>query len=174
MTDQKIIQGFLKGGSKEYNQVREWIAAMVRSRLWDNRVTPEDVVADTLIKLLLNLRKKSFRVESSLKTYVQRITLNTLVDGTRRRKRLVPIADENTLSDASTPLTKIEHDEELELMDRALSMLPEACRKLFEMVLQEQVTYVEIARRIGSSEGAIKTRISRCRQKISEIMRQMT
>jgi RNA polymerase sigma-70 factor (ECF subfamily) len=173
LTDQELIQGFLNGRKPEYIRVHGWITAMVRSRLWDNDVAPEDVVADTLLKLLLNLRDESFRLESTLKTYVQRIALYTLVDAGRRKKRVNAVAVENTLFDPSTPHSLLENEEEQQLIDRAMSMLPESCRKMFEMVLQEGVKYREIARRFGSTEGAIKTRLSRCRDKIEEIVRQL-
>jgi RNA polymerase sigma-70 factor (ECF subfamily) len=173
LTDQELIQGFLEGRKPEYIRVHGWITAMVRSRLWDNHVAPEDVVADTLMKLLLNLRDESFRLESTLKTYVQRIALYTLVDAGRRRKRLKPIADGNTLSDPSTPHSLLEDEEEQQLIDRAMSMLPESCRRMFEMALHERMKYREIARRLGSTEGAIKTRLSRCRDRIYEIVRQL-
>ena len=84
--------------------MREWTSSIIRSHLWDNRVTPEDVQSDTVVKLLLNLREESFRLESSLKTYVQRITLYTLVDAIRRQNRLDPIADENALSIPQRPI----------------------------------------------------------------------
>jgi RNA polymerase sigma factor (sigma-70 family) len=174
LTDQELITGFLKGGKAEYHLVLDWITAMVRSHSWDTRVSSEDVVADTLMKLLLNLRDDSFRVESSLKTYVQRIALYTLVDAERRQRRLDPITNENTLADASTPHSRLETEEELRLIDRALSILPEGCRGLFEMILQERVKYREIAARLGSTEGAIKARLSRCREKMRDIVRQMT
>jgi RNA polymerase sigma factor (sigma-70 family) len=174
LTDQELIQGFLEGGRTEYLRVREWIITMVRSHLWNDRVTPDDVVADTILKLLLNLRQESFRLESSLKTYVQRITLYTLVDAGRRQKRLDPIADENALPDASTPHSLMEYDEKQRLIDRAMSILPEGCRKMFELVLQEGTKYREIAKNIGSTEGAIKTRLSRCRDKMTEIMNSLT
>ncbi len=75
--------------------------------------------------------------------------------------------------DAATPLSRMEHDEESALLERVLSMLPDGCKTLFSMVLEEKATCKEIARRQGTTEGAIKTRLSRCRDKAHEILQRI-
>ncbi len=89
VTDKERIRGFLEGSTQEYREILGWITTVVRSRLWEDRVAPDDVIGDTLMKLLLTFREDSFRLESSLKTHVQRITLYTLIDAARRQKRFV-------------------------------------------------------------------------------------
>lgn len=174
MTDTERIKGFLEGSPKEYGEILGWITTVVRSRLWEERVAPDDVIADTLMKLVLAFREDTFRLESSLKTHIQRITLYTLIDAARRQKRFVSMSAQTDPPDASTPFTRMVRKEELALVDRVLSMLPEGCRKLFGMVLDEKITCREIARREGTTEGAIKTRLSRCRDKASDILRRLS
>jgi RNA polymerase sigma-70 factor, ECF subfamily len=174
LTDQELIRGFLDGGKTEHDLVREWISSMVETRLWDGRISPDDVISDTVLKVLLNLRDDSFRLESSLKTYVQRIALYTLVDAGRRERRHDPMAEDTATIESETPHTRLEDAEERELIDRAISILPESCRKLLAMVLLEGMRYKDIAAQLSSSEGAIKTRFSRCRDRLEELIRKMT
>ena len=174
LTDQEIIRGFLAGSKRDYAVVLGWITAVVRSRLWSDRVAGDDVIADTRLKLLMNFRENSFRVESSLKTHVQRITLYTLVDAARRQKRLVPLTDENNQAETSDPLSQLQHDEEIDLLERAMAMLPDGCQDLFYKTLYKKMKCRDVAAREGTTEGAIKTRLSRCRDKLSQIMREIS
>ncbi len=171
MTDQEIIRGFLKGSKREYAEVLGWISAVVHARIWVNRVAPEDAIADTRLKLLLNFRQNTFRLESSLKTYVQRITLYTLVDTIRRQKKYAPLDTEGIPADTTNPHSQLESDEQLALLERAMAILPDTCQALFRMVLQEKIRYKGIASQEGTTEGAIKTRFARCKARLTEIMR---
>lgn len=170
LTDQELIQGFLNGGKKEYNQVVSWITAVIRSKLWSERVAADDVISDTTLKLLVNLREDSFRLDSTLKTYVQRITLYTLVDASRRVKRLDPLNNEAPFAEQSNPHSVMEEDERQRLFQRVVGMLPEKCRQLWVMAFEDGLKSVEIAKKIGSSDGAVRTSLSRCRDHASEIL----
>ena len=176
MTDQELIQGFLKGGKQEYKQVVSWITEVVRSKLWAERVTSDDVIADTTMKLLLNLREDSFRIESSVKTYVQRIALYTLVDASRREKKFNsdPVDDDFAATDTANPHEKLEHDEEAEIFERIVGMMPEKCRHLWEMAFGDKLECKEIGNKLGMSEGAVRTTLSRCKDRASELYKKLT
>jgi RNA polymerase sigma-70 factor (ECF subfamily) len=173
VTDSDRIGGFLAGTQPHYNEILEWITVVVRSRLWNDHVNAEDVIADTLTRLLTALREGEFQSGSSLKTYVQQITLYTLIDATRRQKRFVPLEAGHDPTDHETPYTGLTAKEEAILIERAIALLPEGCRTLFTLVLEDGLSCREIAERIGTSEGAVKTRLSRCRQKAVALMRKM-
>jgi RNA polymerase sigma-70 factor, ECF subfamily len=173
VTDKDRIQGFIAGSKAHYDEIREWITVVVRSRLWNNHVDAEDVVADTLTRLLTALREREFQSGSSLKTYVQQITLYTLIDATRRQKRFVALEAVHDPPDHGTPFTGLAAKEEALLIERAIALLPEGCRTLFTLVLENRLSCRQIAERLGTSEGAVKTRLSRCRQKAVEFMVKM-
>ena len=174
MTDQELIKGFLNGGKREYNQVVGWISDVVRSKLWAERVATEDVIADTTLKLLLNLREDEFRLESSFKTYVQRITLYTLVDAVRRTRNADRIDSDPPDLDGTTPYSLLEEEEQIQLFRRVVGLLPAKCRQLWFMVFHEQLKCREIAARLGTTEGAVKTALSRCKEKARTIYKELT
>lgn len=172
-TDQDRIQGFLAGQQPQFDEIHEWITVVVRSRLWTDHIDADDVIADTLARLLTALRDGEFKADASLKTYVQQITLYTLIDATRRQKRFVVLDSAVDPPDFETPHHELEVKDELARIARAIASLPEGCRTLFTFVLEDRLSCREIARRIGISEGAVKTRLSRCRQKAVTLMRNM-
>ena len=173
MTDSDRIRGFLSGTRPQYDEIVGWITVVVRSHLWEEHVPAEDVIADTVAKLLVALRNGAFRADASLKTYVQQITLYTLVDATRRQRRYVALDATADVCTPGTPLTDLEAREDHARIERALAMLPDNCRELFLLVLEEKLRCREIADRLGTTEGAIKTRLSRCRHKAKELMERM-
>jgi RNA polymerase sigma factor (sigma-70 family) len=171
LTDQELIQGFLTGSKHEYAQISEWIAISVRLNSRDSRIDQDDVIADTRLKLLLNFEKGSFRHNSSLKTYVQRVAYKTLVDAIRRQRRVFPLDENAGPADPSNPHSQLEERELLRLVDRGMDILPDNCQKLLEMVLGTTMSTRDIADRLGVTEGAAKTRLSRCRKELIAIVR---
>jgi RNA polymerase sigma-70 factor (ECF subfamily) len=174
LTDQELIQGFLNGGKQEYKQVVSWVTEVVRSKLWAERVAADDVIADTTMKLLLNLRDECFRLESSLKTYVQRIALYTLVDASRRVKNLEPFDDDEPHAQTSNPHSLMEDDEKQRLFQRVVGLLPEKCRQLWVMAFDNDLRSSEIAKKLGSSEGSVRTSLSRCKDQAAEILKRIS
>lgn len=173
VTDNERIQGFLAGTRPHYDEIVGWITTLVRSRLWEEHVPPEDVIADTVSRLLTVFRDGSFRSDASLKTFVRQVTLYTLIDATRRQRRFVALGSRDDPPDPDTPLSRLTSREEETLIERAIALLPEGCRTLFALVLEERLSCRSIAERMETSEGAIKTRLSRCRQKAAALMRGM-
>ena len=174
MTDQELIQGFLRGGKREYKQIVAWVSDVIRSKLWTDRVAGEDVISDTTMKLLVNLREDTFRLDSSFKTYVQRIALYTLVDASRRVRKLQALDEDSDLRDSSNPHSLAEEKERDELFERVLSMLPAKCRQLWQLAFRDDLKSKEIAARIGCSEGAVRTSFSRCRDQASGILEKIS
>jgi RNA polymerase sigma-70 factor (ECF subfamily) len=176
LTEQEIIEGFISGRKREYNQMTSWITDVVRSKLWTERVAPDDVVADTMEKLLINFRENSFRLESSLKTYVQRITYYTLITALRRERKFSsePVGEDFPLTGTPTPQEGLENREEEEMFERIVAMLPEKCRQLWEMVFIEKLKSKEMGVKLGMTEGAIRTSLSRCKDKAIEIRSRLT
>jgi RNA polymerase sigma-70 factor, ECF subfamily len=173
VTDKDRIQGFIAGSKAPYDEIRQWITIVVRSRLWTNHVDADDVIADTLARLLIALRDDEFKAGSSLKTYVQQITLYTLIDSIRRQKRLVTLEAGIDPPGYETPYDDLEAKDDAARIDRAIALLPEGCRTLFSLVLEDRLSCREIAKRLGIKEGAVKTRLSRCRQKAATLMQKM-
>lgn len=73
------------------------------------------------------------------------------------------------MSDGKTPLDIVESEEEIAIFHRVFSLIDERCRELWYMVFTECLPYKEIARRLETTEEAIKTRVFRCKEEAVEI-----
>jgi len=168
-SDRALVEGFLEGNADCLTQLDVWIGQVLRHpglRLGND---VEDVAQQVRRKLLASFRDGRFQGTASLRTYVWRIAQHAAIDHLRhRRTQLSPLSIDDVAepSDpAMTPEGALLQRERRSLFALVLDRLGEACRELFHLIVFEELSYAEIARRLGTTEGAIKVRALRCREK---------
>ncbi len=109
----------------------------------------------------------SFRGESSHKTWIYRITVNTCLQQIRKGKKELKVPIEhatNAVHDAS------DHEEErAAALMKAIGQLEEVDRLIIMMVLDE-LEYEEIARVMGISENNLRVKIHRIKGRIKTLL----
>ena len=99
----------------------------------------------------------------NLKAWVFRIALNTGRDvrETAWRRRRRPLPEHETLSDgdAPPPETKLERDEQLSRMRRAVRQLRPEEQEVFLLRQNGDMTYEQIGEALGIPTGTVKTRM---------------
>jgi len=99
-----------------------------------------------------------------LKAFAFQTALNLVRDRSRRsytRSQRVSVSiDFVELAGGVDPLEQATHDEYVELVDRALSELPENTRRALVMHRIEGLRYADIARRLGVSVSMVEKHIS--------------
>lgn len=127
-----------------------------------------DLVQETFIKVWQNL--EGFRNQSQLSTWVYRIAVNTCLSYLRveKRKNNDSISSEliENLADEQSP-----KQDQINQLYKSISRLEENERIIITMVLDE-VPYPEIAEIFAISEGNLRVRIHRIKQKITRIYNQ--
>ncbi|MGE0452152.1 MAG: RNA polymerase sigma factor [Vicinamibacteria bacterium] len=180
MSDTVLVSGFLEGRAESHAQVDRWIREVVEHPRLGLAEAAEDVAQETRRRLLLAFRTASYRGEASLRTYVWRVAEHAAIDHLRARRRRPPTSALEDLPEASEPATRPEVEERLgreerrALFARVLAELGEDCRRLFGLIVFDELPYAEIARRLGTTEGAVKLRALRCRERASEILARVT
>lgn len=171
MADQEIVQGFLRGNKRDYRTIVGWMKEVAANHVWLDTITPDDVISAASERLFLNLRSDKFKYESSLKTYVQRMTRYLIIDLVRSYKRAQHLmtAENLRLPETETPHQIYENKEEAFLFSKILAMMGEKCRELWNMILIGKMTYNEIAVRLGMKESAIKAQVGRCKEEAMKI-----
>lgn len=124
-----------------------------------------DLMQETFIKVWQNLDK--FRNQALISTWIYRIAVNTCLSYLRVEKRqakdeLTDKIIENKQEEVS------DKNEQVSLLYKCISELEENERILITMVLDE-VPYPEIAQISGISEGNLRVKIHRIKQKLTEI-----
>ena len=162
-----LIAAFLAGEPGANAEIESWLtraAASFRRRLGPDW---EDALQEVRLESFRLLKAGAYRHEARLKTYLWRVVSHTCIDALRRRARqplLVP--DGEGLDGPSpnpSPLDEVARRESAERLLRVLAATSRECRELWGLILQG-LSYREIARRVGASEGALRVRALRCRK----------
>lgn len=138
-------------------------------RMTGDRADALDATQDTFVAVFR--KAHSFRGQSAFKTWLYRIGINACKDLLRKRGHsAVPEAD---LPDEPNAAVDVEHHSSLRLdLAAALQMLPEDYRTAVVMHDIGGFPYDEIARLTGTNIGTIKSRISRGRKRLAEVLEQ--
>ena len=173
-----LIAGFLRGDRACAEQIDTWIAEVLRHpglRLGDDR---DDVAQQVRRKLLISLRTGTFLGTASLRTYVWRAAQHVAIDHLRARRRRpapAPLDDVAEPADAAlTPERALLQRERRDILLRILERLGDDCRTLLQLIVFDELSYKEIAARLQASEGAIKVRALRCREKAAAEFKSVT
>lgn len=129
--------------------------------------TAADIVQDCLLKLW-SMRQSLDDYnspEALAMTIVHRMALNSI----RSRKVVLEIRDEIMSDSQPSPEQMAIDSESADEVHRLLAMLPDAQQSIITMRHVEGLSNAEIAQITGSTEGAVRTALSRARNKIAEI-----
>lgn len=163
-----LIASFLQGKRDALDEVDGWVrqaASPFRRRLgeqWDDAL--QDVRLE-ITRLLLNQR---FRGESSLKTYLWRVTCNACVDRLRSLRKVqwedIEVVDQRGDGALARSAERTLRGEARDLALRVLAEMSEECRNLWQMIFEGQ-SYQQMSLQLGVAEGALRVRVLRCRRK---------
>jgi len=138
----------------------------------------EDLAQEVFLRIFRNLHR--FRGQSSFYTWLYRITVNVFFDHNKKRKRAdVRLA---RLQSALVDVTNVRHDGDDPFFAcanaltqrefaKAIDALPEAFRTVVAMREVEDLSYEEIAIQTGISIGTVRSRLSRARARLKELLR---
>jgi RNA polymerase sigma-70 factor (ECF subfamily) len=128
----------------------------------------EDVTHDVFLKVYRKLGE--FRGESSLRTWLYRITINHCqnLKQSWSSRNLVATADEAVWNTATapteSPLRALETKELGERIQKALADLPEEYRLLLLLVADEELSYDEVAALTEQTSDAVRGKLHRARK----------
>jgi len=125
----------------------------------------DDLMQETFIKVWQNLDK--FRNQSQISTWIYRIAVNTCLSHLRieKRKATDEINDKIIETKAEETSNK---QEQVDQLYKCIAQLEENERIIITMVLDE-IPYQEIAEISGISEGNLRVKIHRIKNKLTEI-----
>ena len=124
-----------------------------------------DLLQETFLKVWQNLDK--FRNKSLISTWIYRIAVNTCLTYLRTEKRQAKDELTDNIIESHSEETS-EKNEQIALLYKSISKLDENDRLIITMVLDE-VPYPEIAEISGISEGNLRVKIHRIKQKLTEL-----
>jgi RNA polymerase sigma-70 factor, ECF subfamily len=132
----------------------------------------QDAAQDVFLKAYRAL--KGFRPDSTLYTWIVRITVTTCLDYRRKSRREVSRTEpltEDLPSEEPLPEQLYESAEIPRSIQPALQKLPEKLRAAIVLREIEGLSYEEIAEVLHTSPGTVKSRISRAREQLRHLLK---
>lgn len=147
-------------------------------RITGNEEDARDAVQETMIKAWRSIG--SFEGRSAVSTWLYSIAVRCCQD-LLRRKAVRPSSSLDEIheagydppSDEPGPEQALERKERRELIRRALRMLPEDQRTPLVLFAIEGKRYEEVAEITGAALGTVKSRVSRGRLRLMELMAEL-
>jgi RNA polymerase sigma-70 factor (ECF subfamily) len=127
----------------------------------------EDLASDTFVRAWT--ARGTIR-EPTVRSYLLTITKNLYRDAGRRRRDFVPVDDR--IPDASPSVeAQVEHADTLGRVRARLRQVARGDRRALILFVGRGMSYTEIARALGVSVGAVKSRIFRAREALAAAAR---
>ena len=148
------------------------------SRMLASGEDAKDAVQDTFLKVYKSLN--NFRGESKFSTWLYRITNNVCLDYLRKRDRYLQSlnadfgAEDGDAMETDIPSginveAAVEDGEFSGLVRKAVNKLPEQHRIMIILRDMQDLSYTEISKLLGITEGTVKSRINRARKNLRDI-----
>ncbi len=164
----ELSAAFLRGEPAAIAEIKSWLKAVVRRYRGRIQMPTEDALQELLLKTTLLLSRGSFRGEAQLKTFLWRMANNTCLNWMREKRLEEPVEGLTELVDPQpSPLARVLANETKAGLRRLLKDLGPECLKLWRMILAGK-TYREMSRALKVSEGTLRVRVLRCRQKVAQ------
>ncbi len=181
MEEKELILLLKKNDEKAFQLLVDLFSKKVYNTcigMLQNREDAEDVTQDIFIAIHLN--SKEFKEESSLSTWIYRITVNKCLEFIRKKSRKKRFgifksifssdgerAIENH-SDFIHPGIQLENQERAKILFKAIDLLPEQQRTAYILHKMEQVSYNEIADIMQLSLSAVESLLFRGKQNLKK------
>ena len=130
----------------------------------------EDVFQEVFYKVMKNYHK--FQHQSSEKTWLTRITINTCKDLLRTNwiKRVTTFSTwQEPQSHYEAPFD-IEKQEEYQELYQMIQKLPTKYKDVILLFYYKELSYEEISQILGIPEGTVRSRLARARTKLKKMI----
>lgn len=133
--------------------------------------TAEDIFQEVFIKVNKNL--STFQGNSSIKTWIIRITINTCKDYLKSayKRRVVSMRDyQEDAIVSESDYDEVESQDTNHLIKETILSLPSKYKDIVLCVYYQEMTIAEAAEVLGIPEGTAKSRLSRARQRLKDML----
>ena len=134
-----------------------------------------DVTQNVFLRAIKHMGKLTAMEEGQLKAWLYRVAVNLSLDIKRKQKREYPVdelpeRESTALCDMPEPAAITA--EQRRMVREAIERLPDIYREAVMLHYYSNMSCADIAQLTGAAEGTIKSRISRARIRLMELLKE--
>lgn len=181
VNDEELVKRVKSGDIDAFEDIIAKYEKRVFSLIYNvlkNENEIEDVAQEVFVKVYKNIGK--FQGNSSLYTWIYRITTNLCFDYIKKRKEVIYVDEKLQLDDSEVEF-QLPSDEKLqdelyeekelkEKLQKAISKLPDKQQMMIILRDIKGLSYEEISEVLEMKLGTVKSQINRARLKLKEIL----
>ena len=179
MVNEVLLRRAQRGDAAAFEQLMTPLEGLVWRVCWHtmnhHEQDAQDAAQETMLRAWRSIA--TFRGDAQLETWLYRLAVNCCTDALRRKRLRAAQSSEElrengfeAVDPAPQPEQRLLASEEQSDMQRALSLLPDEQRTALLLSAVEGRSYEEIADATGVAVGTVKSRISRARMRLLELM----
>jgi len=177
-TDQLLLKRAQKGDPTAFESIlatHERLIYSICLRMCGNREDAMDIAQETAVRVWRNIGR--YTGDAALSTWIYRIATNACLDHLRKQRDALSIDElgEDGFSPATgeheNPEGVLQGRETMRTVQHALMLLPEEQRAAVILRDIRNLTYEEVAQTLGINLNTAKSRISRGRRALREMLR---
>jgi len=155
-----------------YNELCIYALGIIKDKF-----VAEEIVQDVFVKLWEN--RDALTIRSSIKAYLYRSVHNFCINhlehqSVKRKHASASMKDySNLISPVSPdyPIANLLVQELEDKINQSISELPNQCREIFLLVRYEDLSYSEVALKLGISVNTVKTQLQRALTRLRESLK---
>ena len=138
-------------------------------RLTGNRGASEDLVQDVFLRILKY--RTTYKGQSKFTVWMYQIARNAHIDYLRKSKGELSLDDQwdEVVKAEPTPLDRLEHGQDVKLLQEALARLPLKKREVLVLSRYQDMKYKDIAELFGCQIGTVKAHVHRAIKDLGKI-----
>lgn len=175
LSDQELMRIVQAGDYSPASELYDRYSGRIHAfafRFLRNAQAAEDATQEVFLKMLKHASQ--FNGEARLSTWLFSITANWCRDYLRRADNRTKESDDILFEMAGpadlSPDRGVEQREAAQILERGLAVLTDDQREALLLARYQGMTYAEIAKISGCSEGAVKTRVFRAMETLKRIL----
>jgi len=178
-SDESLAAEALKGNLDAFEElVTRYQKTIVKIayRMVGDRDEAEDIAQEVFLKVYNSIHH--FDADKKFAPWIYRIAANTCISRLRRRKKVVLLNFEDSLTrqieyqntDYIDPLERLQNEELRKLIMQTLLDLPESYRTVIVLRYQADLTNQEISESLGITKENVEVRIHRARKMLRALL----
>ena len=177
MTEEALMAKYCAGDTRAFEQLYALLGPKLYGffmRSFNDQAAAQDLLQTTLLKI--HRARGEFRPGSPVRPWVFAIAARVRLDEYRKRRRITEPLDEDTLAQIDDDSAAADADSTVEpdgvdAVRAALAGLPESQRTIIHLHRVEGMTFGEIAKVLGSTDGAVRARAFRGYERLRKALR---